>query len=59
MNITDWFEDEEFVAQVIQVGIASLIEKGASNTEGLLMYHLDKTYLKDAKEISKLVRDNK
>lgn len=56
--ITDWFENEVFVAQLIKAGVEGLLNKSASNIGGLIAYNMDETYINDAKEISRLVKQH-
>lgn len=55
--VLEWFENEEFLAQVIQLGIGRMTELGASNLRGMMLYLVDKEYKSDAEKIAKLVKE--
>lgn len=55
--VLEWFEDEEFLAQVIQLGIGRMTELGATNFRGMIHYLLDKQHKSDAEKIAKLVKE--
>lgn len=56
--ITEWFEDEEFVQQIIAEGLAYFMAKGSKNTAGITSYIMDKRNLEDGKLIAGLVCKN-
>ena len=56
--ITPWFEDPEFMSQVIALGLSEVLKKGSANTKGLMLYLTDEQYKEDGRRIAELVKLN-
>jgi len=56
-ELTDWFYNEKFLAELIRHGISGLVDSGASNVSGMANYIYDKQYIKDAKIISSVLNE--
>jgi hypothetical protein len=50
--ITEWFEDENFVAAVIMLGLNAVSAKGATNVVGMVDYNMEKQFVPDGKAIA-------
>ena len=56
--ITPWFEDPEFMSQVIALGLSEALKHGSANTKGLMLYLTDEQYVEDGRSIAELVKLN-
>lgn len=56
--VVPWFENSEFMAQVIQLGIGEFLNKGGSNSTGLVTYLADEMYKLDGPKIASLVKEH-
>ena len=56
--IVPWFENPDFLTELIKAGISVFIEKGAENEEGLIRYESDGVAALDAVRISHLIKEH-
>ena len=56
--IVPWFENSEFMAQILQLGISEFLNKGGSNSRGLVSYLTDEMYKLDGPKIASLVKEH-
>ena len=54
--ITPWFEDSEFMSQLLALGLSEALKHGSENTKGLMLYFTDEQYVEDGRLIAELVK---